>query len=283
MVSSISRKLRRYLLGATQKATRMWWIGQVTVRVMVVSRGNTTRPVREKAHHGAEKSRLTRRRKRGLRLSRGVDRVSADPPSNRQPLSKSQSSRKVNHMGRKHIWAQKASSNLRRDCEKYNKYPRGELSNPILQRTRLRCKMHCIAKWQRYRDNAVSAGIPLVTCFHNTFVDFLLTETSRAPPEAPMWGNAWDSLLAALPRRAPSPPGVYAFSEPVMAPRVKRHTRGGKEFTRQSNRACRKCGYFGPGPHAWNSCGPGLGRNSGVPTRRGRGKRRGVASSSPFS
>lgn len=282
MVSSMSRKLRRYLLGATQKATRMWWIGQVTVRVMVVSTGNSTRPVREKAHHGAEKSRLTRRRKRGLRAGR-VDRVCADPPKVRQPIPKSQSSRKVNHMGRKHIWAQKASSNLRRDCEKYNKFPRGELSNPAVRTARAKVKMHCIAKWQRYRDNAVLAGVPLVTCFHNSFVDFLLTETSRAPPSAPMWANSWDSLLAALPRRSPSPPRVYEFREPVMAPTVTRRGRGGKEFTRIANRACRKCGYFGPGPHAWNSCGPGLGRNSGVPTRRGRGRGRGVASSSPFS
>lgn len=274
MVSSCRRKVRRYLLGATQKATRMWWIGQITVRVMYVERLPSSRTVREKAHHGAEKSRLTRRRKRGLRKNR--DRGNADPV-HRQPIPKSQSSRKVNHIGRKHIWALKAVSRLRKDCERLNKFPRGPLPlGSDRQRLRLKCKMFCLAKYQRYRDRAVASGVPLVTCFHSSFWDFLLTETNRCPPNCNHCKNSWDLLLAVLPRRGGSPPGVLKSEIPVLAPTVIRRGRGGKEVVRQANRACRMCGYVGPGPHAWNSCRPiGRSASSGVPTRqRGRSERR---------
>jgi hypothetical protein len=266
MASTLRRKLRRYLLGATQKATRVWWIGQVTVRVMVCTRrGNTTRPVREKAHYGAEKSCLTRRRKRGLRLNR-ADRGNADRPVP-ATSSNTPSSRKVNHIGRKHIWAQKASNTLRKQCEKYNKYPRGHLTDrPKARALRLKMRQYLLAKWARLHDRAVSSGIPLVTCFHESFWKYLLVETSRGNAHA-----GWDFLLAGLPRAEKLEPRNSAFAPPAEQPSLKRRTRWGKSLPPKVNRTCRMCGHVGSGEHAWNACRPVRRGSDGVTTRQKKG------------
>jgi hypothetical protein len=267
MVSSIRRRERRYLLGATQKATGVRWIGRVTVRVMDVSRVKTSRPVREKAYHGAEKSRLTRRRKRGLRRGR-VDRVSLipEPPAT---SSNSRHARKVNHSGRKFLWAMRASNGLRKDCERLNKFPRGPLpENSTRQRARLQCKLHCRAKWTRLHLQAEAAGIPPVAAFHASFWKYLLVETSRGDPVA-----GWDMLLAGLPRgRSPARSVSFRSRTPVMSPVRRRLDRAGRVVTTFENRACRMCGYFGSGPHAWNSCRVIPGTVTGGPRR---GRRRG--------
>lgn len=215
MVSSSRRKLRRYLLGATQKAVRMWWIGQITVRVMSVSRVTTTRTVRVKAHCEAEKSRQIRRRKRGLRINR--DRGNADPII-RQPLPKSSNARVINHIGRKFIWAVRSSNDLVRDCERFNKFPRGvlQVSHPAY-RARRNMKFYCLAKWQRYRDRAVSMSVPLVTCFHDSFWKFLLVMTSRGRDAAD-----WDMLLVSVEPETlrPSLPPPYSPSRLTQRMRV---------------------------------------------------------------
>jgi len=263
MGSSHRRKLRRYLLGATQKATRVWWIGQVTVRVMDVSRWYTTRPVREKAHYGAERSSLIKKSNGGLRGTGSVPR---------QTVDKSQSSRLINHMGRKHIWAQKALKALRVSAERVNKkFPThfDEMSDRQLLRDKMR--RHVFVKWLRHRQYAKRCGIPLVSCFHSSFRKFLAIETS--------WGSkydddSWDSLLAVLPRREPEAT-VARYSTPVMSPVVTKRGRGGMEYAHQTKRACRMCGYFGSGPHAWESCKlDRSGSYSGGPPRRGRGRGR---------
>lgn len=273
MVSSRRRKVRRCLLGVTLKATRIWWIGQVTVRVMAVVRSKSTRPVREKADHGAEKSCLPRRKRRGLRggKRRALRCAPQNPPAT---ASKSQSSRRVNHTGRKFIWAVKASNVLRKDCEKLNKYPRGPLpEGSDRQRLRLKMKLFCRAKWERLHRQAEASGIPPVASFHKSFWDYLLIETNRAPPGAQMWVDSWDALLAGLPRaREPSPVRpVNAYPPPVEEP-SRRRPRGRGSFSPNPNRACRMCGYLGPGPHAWNSCRLPPGRRNGGPSRqRGSG------------
>lgn len=267
MVSSHRRKVRRYLLGATQKATRLWWIGEVTVRVMDAERVICSRPLRVKAQHGAERSRRTRRRKRGLRKCR-IDRVSQ---ISEQPAtsSKSQHARKVNHSGRKFIWARRAANDLRKDCERLNKFPRGPLPEfSARQRVRLQCKKHCLAKWTRLHNQAEASGIPPVAAFHDSFWKFLLVETSRAPVS-----HGWDMILAGLPRARTPSPEPFRSQEPSMAPPRTRPRRVGRFVVASQNRACRMCGYVGPGPHAWNSCRTEERRTTGGP-RRGRGRSR---------
>jgi len=277
MVSSARRKVRRYLLGATQKATRIWWIGQVSVREMSVSRLPTSRTVREKADHGAEKSRQTRRRRRGLRIGR-VDRGMREPWNFRQPPTKSQSVRKVNHMDRKIMWASLASRKLRKDCEKYNKFPRGPIENPVLSRARLASKLHCEAKWHRLHSHALECGLSYIESFYSTFREFLLTETSRVPADVVSYSvNPSSGSVIPYPIDKGGPEDPARF---IGAPRpatIKRRGRGGVMVERTLKRACRACGYVGSGPHDFGSCrrGPNMSRSTGVPHRRGdRGTRR---------
>lgn len=253
MVSSHRRKVRRYLLGATQKATRIWWIGQVTVRVMDVCKVTSTRPVREKAYHEAEKSRLTKRRKRGLRMNRS-DRGNADRNIIRQPIPKPISSRKVNHSGRKFIWAEIASNSLRRDMERYNKFPRGRLTNPFVERARLSAKMHCVAKWTRLHTQALRCGFPPLKSliFHDSFYEHLMYGSSRGSTV-----HTWEYILAGLPQKVKSSaPSKVSIEVPGRFNRGKRVTINREDFV-PKKQVCRACGYFGPGPHSWGKCRSG--------------------------
>jgi len=161
-------------------------------------------PSHVRARDGAEKSCRIRRRKRGLRRgkrrSRGRHpRRTAAPTAN---VSKPPSSRKINHIGRKFIWAVKASNQLRKDCEKYNKFPRGELDvNHPAYRARRNMKCYCLAKWTRLHKQAEVSGIPPVAAFHDSFWKYLLVETSRGGI------GDWDMLLSGLPRK-PTPEPV---------------------------------------------------------------------------
>jgi len=169
----------------------------VTVGWMNPSPGFILRGCRVYSTDGAEKSCRTRRRKRGLRKgkrrSRGCQpRRSAAGPAT---ASKTPSSRKVNHSGRKFLWAVKASNRFRKDCERLNKFPRGHLSDSHpAAGPRRRMREHCEVKWARLHSRATASGIPPVAAFHSSFWKYLMVETSR--------GNAaadWDMLLAHLP------------------------------------------------------------------------------------
>jgi len=148
------------------------------------------------ASDGAEKPcRRPRRRKRGLRKgkrrSRGRHpRRTASCPAS---VSKPPSARKVNHSGRKFLWAMRASESLRKDCKRYASFPVGPLplDSPV-RRERLKSKEHCLAKWTRLHKQAEAAAIPPVAAFHSTFWKYLAVETSRGRAD-------WDSLLAGLP------------------------------------------------------------------------------------
>ena len=215
------RKARRYQFGAYLKGTGTRLRGLVSVAeipwchvrrtsgepvtlltIRFVDRISLEARFPVRACDGAEKSCRTRRRKRGLR--KGKDRSRGRHPRCISPgpanVSKSQSSRKVNHIGRKFIWAVKASNRLRKDCEKLNKFPRGELgaSHPAY-RARRNMKCYCLAKWTRLHKQAEVSGIPPVAAFHTSFWKYLLVETSRGNKAAD-----WDMLLTGLPRREPS-------------------------------------------------------------------------------
>jgi len=131
---------------------------------------------------GAEKSCRTRRRKRGLRKGKRRSRVRHTRRSvpDRQPLPKAPNARKVNHIGRKYIWAQRSSSALAKECEKFNKFPRGPLpeGHPA-RRPRQSMKQHLSVKWLRLKDRATACGIPPTVAFHESFWKFLMMETSR--------------------------------------------------------------------------------------------------------
>jgi hypothetical protein len=213
---------------------------------MSVSRCKTTRTFHEKAHHGAEKSCLTKRRLRGLRKNR--DRGNAEP-MDRQPKSKKDMSRKVNHSGRKFIWAEKAGTSLRKDMERLNKFPRGIL--PLLSPVRIermKCKKHCEAKWQRLHSQALLCGFPPLKSliFHDSFYEHLLYSSSRMPT-----AGTWDEILSGLPR--PRSPVSLVTVSSVINHRVNTRTVIRDSFVPR-RRVCRTCGHIGSGQHAWNSC-----------------------------
>lgn len=209
--------------------------------------GNQRSRVPMKAIDGAEKSCLIKRRIRGLR--KGKKRSRGRQPrrtfTDRQPDSKAQSSRVINHIGRKFIWAVKASNGLRADCEVLNKFPRGQLpdSHPAYQ-PRLRTKKYCLAKWVRLNKQSTVAGIHPTAAFHRSFWDFLMIETRR--------GDAIDGLdilvggLRLLAEERHREESVANGSVYVTPPSTRRGGRGASRGTMNKNRACRLCGYFGP-------------------------------------
>lgn len=287
MASSRRRRVRRYLLGATQKATGVWWIGQVTVRVMDVSRCRTTRPVRVKAHYGAERSCQTRRRKRGLREGRRRSRDLRRSDSHRQPIPKPPSARLVNHRRRTERWLVTASECFRKDTSAFIKLAkalRDSPGHPEIASAKRRVKLRCLAKWQRLHDTASRCGFPAAMAFDTSFWRYLGKEhpseeprlvdrrtmmfsrsvfTYLDPPEEP-----WDGKVNIVPE----------FGPPAREPLRKQTRRGGRSSRPvQNNRACRMCGYFGPGPHDWNQCRTprsSRGRQASHP-RVARGLRRG--------
>jgi len=109
----------RLQLGVNRKSTVVRWMNSLAVRVELS---------KMKANEGAEKSFLTRKTRRGqragasglarLRVDRGAAKLlvsairNAAPKQSSAPGEKTVSSRKVNHMGRKHIWALKAGNRL---------------------------------------------------------------------------------------------------------------------------------------------------------------------------
>lgn len=74
---------------------------------------------------GAEKSCRTRRRKRGLRKGhrRSRDSLSRRSVPSRQPNPKSPNARKVNHIGRKFIWAARTNNKFSKACGRVLKHP----------------------------------------------------------------------------------------------------------------------------------------------------------------
>jgi len=245
MASSIRRKVRRYLLGATPKATRVWWIGQVTVRVMSPCKKEGTRTVREKAHYGAEKSCQTRRRKRGLRKgkvrSRGVQPRRSLPP--RQPLTKPLSSRAVNHAGRKFIWAQKARAKLAVKARRMLRTKSRTFFSQVLGRetsNRAVFKSALRTQWKSLSDRAAASGIPHQAAFHLTFQDFLNIEAFDSP------GEGFADLLSFLPRREDFTEVSQTHHVETRLDVVPHTAPGGGSPAGQLVQLCLQCGSVGP-------------------------------------
>jgi len=104
MVANSRRKLERLQLGVNRKSTVTWWIGCWVVRI------HTTVRKQVKGPKGPALPRRTRRGQRGgSKMS--ASRSAALLPTPALP-SKTRSSRKVNHVGRKFLWAVKAANRL---------------------------------------------------------------------------------------------------------------------------------------------------------------------------
>jgi hypothetical protein len=267
MGSSTRRKVRRYLLGATPKATRLWWIGQVTVRVMVPEFAPTSRPVRAKAQHGAERSRLDRRRKRGLRKGKSRSRVRQTRRSSpaRQPLSKPLSSRKVNHVGRKFIWARKACNALAADARRMLRMKSKLFYSPAHGRETSRKALfehHIKRRWLSLSDRARLIGIPYQAAFHSTYDDFKRIEAMDSD------FGVFDLILAGLPSREQIQRGVTldgVGNEPD--PLNANADEYGNSAAVDRPLVCKSCRGLGATP------GPGYPRGCSSCSRR-RGRRR---------
>jgi hypothetical protein len=286
----LRREARRYQFGAYLKGTGNRFRGIVSVwdiRIPVLRDGfrgwevcvgptlhNRSIQYHERAIEGAEKSCPTRRRKRGLRKGKSRSRVRHTRQILTQPAtdSKAQSSRKVNHIGRKFIWAVKASNNLRKDCEKLNKFPRGQL--PALHPAyapRLKMKKFCLAKWTRLHIQAEASGIHPTASFHKSFWDYLMIETSRGDPI-----DGLDLIVGGLRllKEESDREKAIASGSVYRTPPAIRRGRGGRVLPAKNKiRVCRRCGYGGPmDSHPWNDCGVVLGaptkKNRGGPSRR---------------
>lgn len=227
---------------------------------------------------GAERSFVKpTRRKRGLRKgrcrSRGCQPRRTTPTG---PLTTAPSSRKVNHSGRKFIWAVKASNALRRDCEKLNKLSKvrhrgvfgldGNLVPSHAEQARRKMKLHCLAKWTRLHKQATLSGIPEVAAFHSSFWKYLLVETSRGDLSAQ---EGFSFILAGLDTSGDAPEQVIVEGgkyrkKPVFV--------GRSSLASTRKRTCRRCGYIGS-DHDWDGCTVRLGappkaKKGGGPLRR---------------
>lgn len=204
------------------------------------------------APEGAEKSCKTKRRLRGLR--KGVRRSRGRHPrrTETQPanVAKPLSARKVNHIGRKFIWAVKASNRFRKVCQRYLKVS--------VDSRRPGYRKSLTVWWQHLADRAKLAGIPSQAAFHDSWWKYMGVEVhTRADA-------GWDMILTGLPRRGESP------SPERGEPAGKRPERGiaslfddvGNTLRTESEAPCKKCRGLGsqPGfgyPNGCSKCYPG--------------------------
>jgi len=228
----------------------------------------STRSVYEKAHHGAEKSSLAAKPKGGLRKVR----------SDRQTLEKPLSVRKANHSMRKDTWALRALMKLNRALKKLSKFPKGPVSNPALRKARNGARIYCANSYRCLKDELSRIGLPADAWMHSDLREYMLVEALT-----PWTASEWDKHQANIP--------FVGIEDDVMVvmhtlgrrgrqvvirhylPRIDGDVSPGLVPTRR--RACRACGYFGPGPHEWNACRLRSEPNRNGANRRGRGRGRG--------
>jgi len=116
---------------------------------------------------GAEKSRHGRRRKRGLRKgkrrSRGCHpRRSVSIAAN---VSKDPNARRVNHAGRKFIWAAARASLLRKKCARYEKIFGGKPTFQGFFAAKRKMRTYLIDAWKGCHERAESMGLHPIVSF----------------------------------------------------------------------------------------------------------------------
>jgi len=189
MGSSCRRKARRLQLGANPNAIAVRWMGQWTVQVQIVRRKSTRGPIPMKARVGAERSRLTRRRKRGLRKgrrrSRGYQPRRSVP--DRQPLPKPPTLRSVKHRRRPERWIGDVSYRFSQACSKFVRV-RGAIRACRVDHgptcTRVRCeavrkmRRDLSVTWRCLHDRSAQLGLPTSMAFSKSFERYLHREFS---------------------------------------------------------------------------------------------------------
>jgi len=304
MPSSRNRKAKRLQLGVNRKLTVTRWTNGMTGRVVLsrinprgfasecdnngkmlplggielaggnVRPASTTRSLEgEKASEGAERSCRPRRRLRGLRKGKRRSRGGKPrrTPSLPAPEAKRGHERRVNHSGRKFIWAARAGNRLanlkaaRRFIDALPRIPQevqNLLSRESFHREVIRASSSVKAyagfkkSWRGVKRRADAMGIPAVAAVHTSPWRFLSVRSSVGD---------WELLLAALrpPQREEAP--AYAASG-----------LGHYWLTTRQGFLCSRCGRLltydlGPCP------GRGGGRGNETPRssrgRRGSGRR----------
>lgn len=134
--------------------------------------------ITEYPDYRAEKSRPTRRRKRGLRIGRrrSRERHSRRSVIDPAPNSKAPNMRKVNHRRRPERWLIVASERLRVDAKKFVQSKAGTYYQNKRRRSR---KLHCLAKWSRLQRRATELGFPPKLAFDTSFFKWLNREFPR--------------------------------------------------------------------------------------------------------
>jgi len=266
MGSSLRRQARRLHLGANPKASAVRWWGQWIVRIQVCTRLTSTRHVLQStSRERAEKSCRTRRRLRGLRKGKRRSRVcqtrrSARPA--RQPQPTSISSRKVNHQGRKFLWAVMALNRLRKAYWKYRKLSAlTQVDTWTKEHGASRCPGFGRALKLWWNDLSVKAqlmGIPYQAAFHGSWDDFTKIE---GPPTARANSASADTLeliMLGLPQRDE---GSRSFGGLFDGIGLVEHSSGttdrvGNSIRTEPTPVCKRCRGLGatPGPGYPNGC-----------------------------
>lgn len=266
MVSSLRRQARRLHLGANPKASAVRWWGQWIVRIQVCRRLTTTRHVLlSTSCERAEKSCPTRRRLRGLRKGKCRSRVCQTRRTTRparQPQPPSISSRKVNHQGRKFLWAVMALNRLRKAYWKYRKLSAlTSVDTWTGEHGASRCPGFGRALKLWWNDLSVKArlmGIPYQAAFHGSWDDFTKIEgppTARANAAS---AETLELIMTGLPRRDESPRTLEELFDGIG---LVEHSSGttdrvGNSMRTEPTPVCKRCRGLGatPGPGYPNGC-----------------------------
>jgi len=228
--------------------------------------------VHVRSTHGAEKSCRTRRRKRGLRVgkrrSRGRQPRRSAPI--RQPLTKPQCARRVNHAGRKFIWAMRASNRFQNVCRKSLKK-----RTPCF-RGWYKVKRGLASWWQQLDARARSSGIPYQVSFGKSWREYIDDGVFWDDVARDKAVDALGDIMMALPRRDPEQTsfrGLFDGIRPVERSSGVTDDVGNTVRTEPPS-VCRKCDGLGATP------GPGYPRGCRYCYRTPRARNRGESSRS---
>lgn len=180
------RKRRRNISGASKKGIWFRWSEKPTVRVGSGILNPCPTHLAMKAKHGAEKSRPTRRKARGLRRGkcRARERHSREPPPS-ATKPKPPNLRKVQHRRRPEAWLVENSYTFNQKCKVYVSISRvkcnkhGETYSGVkctLCPTKKKMKMYLLVKWQQLHERSRQLGFPDSMAFDSTFYRYLRRE-----------------------------------------------------------------------------------------------------------
>lgn len=265
------RKRRRNTSGANKKGMWFRWSEKLTVRVG--SRLGNQRPIHlaMKADHGAEKSLLTKRRRRGLRKGKRRSR-GCQPREPPQPATavKPPNLRLVTHRRRPMAWLMKVTYTFSQKCTVYvgsKDWPcyctktfdalrcvTSKTFSCKSCRTRKKMKEYLLVKWTRLHNRANELGFPHSIAFDSTFFRYLRREfgTDGVVYERSILRGSfpfrWIDPIGESGEELIMPSGTENVVRNQTLPRLRR--RGGGPRLAPGQKLCRMCGgFFIPGTH----------------------------------